>query len=118
MSPLFGDLLRLPEGREQALIQALVPEPAIEGLAEAVLRRFAWLNELQADAAPLRPVEHRQRGELGSVITNNEFRSAMQIDQPGQFPGYPLAADRGIDRNRMTLLGEVIHCPAGRAWHA
>ena len=108
MSPFFGDVLRFPEGREQAFIQTFIPHAAIEGFAEAVLRRLAWLNELQIDAASLRPVKHCQGSELGAVVADNELRSAMQIDQPSQLASHALAADRGIYRDRMTLLGEVI----------
>ena len=69
MSPFFDDLLCVPEGREQAFIQALIPEPAIEGFAEAVLGRLARPKKLQANDAPLRPIEHRQGGELRIVVT-------------------------------------------------
>ena len=88
MLPFLGDFPRLPEGREQALIQAFVPNTAIECFAKPILRGLARLDKLQGDTAPLRPSERAQGGEFSPVIADNKLWSAMQIDQPGQLPAH------------------------------
>ena len=42
--PFFDDLTRLIEVREQVLVEALVAQPAVEALDEAILHRFARRN--------------------------------------------------------------------------
>ena len=96
MPPFLGDLPRLPEDREQASIQAFVPNMAIEGFLKPILRGLTRLDKLQGDTIPLRPSEHGHGGEPSPVIADKKLWSAMQIDQSVQLlahasrrSGYP-----------------------------
>src|SRR5476649_2681894 len=53
------------EAEEQALVEKLVAHAAVETLAEAVLHRLSWRNEMPDNPVVLRPGEHSVRGELG-----------------------------------------------------
>jgi hypothetical protein len=41
----------LGEGREQRLVQELIPQPTIEALDECVLHRFAWRDVVPGNSA-------------------------------------------------------------------
>lgn len=59
---------------EPALVETLVPEPAIEGFRERVLNRLSRLNELQCDTARVRPLIECFAGELRPVIADDHPR--------------------------------------------
>src|SRR5688500_5301528 len=61
------------ETEEQGLVQEFVPQPALEALADAVLHRLAWRDEVPGYLVLACPGEHRVRGELGAVIGDNEL---------------------------------------------
>ena len=50
---------------EQGLVEKFVAHPAIERLADAVLHRLAWGDEVPGFSFLLRPGQHGVRGELG-----------------------------------------------------
>ena len=56
------------------LIQALIPEFAVEALNECVLYRCAGLDEPQGNAGSFGPVEHRFRGTLRAVVVHDFLR--------------------------------------------
>src|SRR6201994_4759142 len=56
------------EAEEQALVEKLVAHAPIETLAEAILHRLSWRNEMPDDPVVLRPGEHGVRGELGPIV--------------------------------------------------
>src|SRR5712675_2440895 len=64
------------EAEEQALIEKLVPHPAIEALTEAVLHGFARRDEVPGNAILLRPGEHGVRGEFGAIVRDDQPRLA------------------------------------------
>lgn len=57
--PFFDDLPRLLEIGEQVLIEALVAEPAVEALHEAILHRSARRDVMPFDGAFLLPGQDR-----------------------------------------------------------
>ena len=57
--PCFDDLTRLVEVVEQVLVEALVAQPAVEALHEAILHRFARCDVVPFDAAFLLPRQDR-----------------------------------------------------------
>ena len=54
--------------RQTMLIQAFVEQPAIEALDIGVLDRFARLDKVQLDAAPVRPGIQGAARELRAVV--------------------------------------------------
>src|SRR5271169_1963712 len=51
------------EAEEQALVERLVAHAPVETLAEAVVHRLSWRNEMPDDPVVLRPGEHGVRGD-------------------------------------------------------
>jgi len=58
---------------KDVLIQAFVPEPTIEGLAEGILGGLAWGNVVQVEITVLSPADNGIRGELGAVVRGKEL---------------------------------------------
>ena len=69
---------------EQALVEKLVAHAPVETLAEAVLHRLSWRNEMPDDPVVVRPGEHGVRGELGSVVRDDHAWLAAAFDQRRQ----------------------------------
>ena len=59
------------KAQKPVLIEAAIPELAVEALDEGILRRLAWLDESQRDLPLTRPKEHRLAGKLSTIIANN-----------------------------------------------
>jgi hypothetical protein len=74
------------EAEEQALVEKLVAHAPIETLAEAILHRLSWRNEMPDDPVVLRPGEHGVRGELGPIVRDDHAGLAAPFDQRRQFP--------------------------------
>src|SRR5262249_10696497 len=72
--PRGHDPSRLFEVEEPVLIEALVPEPAIEAFYKAVLHRFSRLNELELDAVLVRPLVESMADELRPIVANDRVR--------------------------------------------
>src|SRR6266550_6204327 len=68
------------KGREQGLVEAFVPQPAVEALDERILLRLSGRDIMPLDAVLLRPAQHRHAGELGTVIGNDYRRTAAASD--------------------------------------
>src|SRR5438067_1550512 len=64
------------KGREQGLVEAFVPQPAVEALDERILLRLSGRDVVPLDAVLLRPAQHRHASELGTVIGNDYRRIA------------------------------------------
>ena len=71
---------------EQALVEELVAHAPVETLAEAILHRLSWRNEMPDDPVVLRPGEHDVRGELGPIVRDDHAGLAAPFDQRRQFP--------------------------------
>jgi hypothetical protein len=65
--PRLNRSLRIAQVHEPALVEALVPELAVEALDVGVLDGFPGTNELELDPALVRPLVEMLAGELRSV---------------------------------------------------
>ena len=106
--PSFGHILRLSQARKQVFIQAFITDPGVEGFDETVLAGLPRLYEPEINATVLRPFEHRHRGVSGAIVTDDDLRFAIQVEEPGQFPGHPKTVNRKIHGHGVALSGEII----------
>src|ERR1700729_447277 len=74
------------ESEEQALVEKLVAHAPVETLAEAILHRLSWRNEMPDDRVVLRPGEHGVRGELGPIVRDDHAGLAAPFDQTPSVP--------------------------------
>src|SRR5277367_1090457 len=104
LAPGVGQVL------EPVRIQALVAKAAIEAFDETVLRRLAWLNVDQPDAALFGPREKATAGELRSVVDTDTFRTRPTArNHSSQHARHPRGRQRTIDLDRGNLLRKVVH---------
>src|SRR6202034_1179789 len=96
------------EAEEQALVEKVVAHAAVETLAEAILHRLSWRNEMPDDPVVLRPGEHGVRGELGPVVRDDHAGLAAALDQNSQFARDAPPRDRGVRNRRQALPRHVI----------
>lgn len=64
----------LGQRREHVLVQALVPQLAVEALHVAILHRLAWRDVVPGDRLLRRPLQHRVAGQLGAVVGDDHRR--------------------------------------------
>lgn len=69
-APGFDRSLGIGQVDKPALVETLAPQPAVEALDEAVLDGFAGPNELQRDAARVRPLIEMLARELRPVVAH------------------------------------------------
>src|ERR1700689_5281143 len=102
------------EAEEQALVEKFVAHAAVETLAEAILHRLSWRNEMPDDPVVVRPGEHGVRGELGSVVRDDHAWLAAAFDQrrhlarpaPARAASEPVAcAPSGLLRDKAGRCG-------------
>ena len=86
VAPVVHDAPGAGEALEPVLVQAAVPELAVEALHESVLGGLAGLDEVQRRAGPLAPKAHRLAGELGAVVADDGLgrRLALSPARPGK----------------------------------
>ena len=70
-SPLIDFMPCIGKAQKPVLIEAVIPELAIEALDEDILCRLAWLDERQRHIPLTRPEEHRLAGQRRPVIADN-----------------------------------------------
>ena len=75
VTPRFDGLARLGQGEENVLVEALVPQPAVERFDESVLHRLAGFDVVPLQS-PGGPTQHCAAGELGPVVANTIRGSA------------------------------------------
>lgn len=66
--PRLKNLPGMAQGGEQGLVEAFVPQPAIEALHEGVLLRLSQRDILPFHADGLAPLKNCRRGRLGAVV--------------------------------------------------
>lgn len=98
----------LVEAEEQRLVQELVAHLRIEGLADPVLHRLARCDEVPGHAHLLARGQHRVRGELGPVVTDDQAGLAAPGDQRRQFPRDAAARDRGVNHGGEAFLRDIV----------
>src|SRR6185312_12344642 len=106
--PCFDDLPCFVEIAEQVLVEALVAQPAVEALDEAILHRLAWCNVVPFDVAFLLPGQDGVRGELGAVVADDYARAASRLDDAVELAHDPWGSKRGVGHQPEAFPGEVI----------
>jgi len=106
--PAGEDGAGVVEAEEHGFIQEFVPQPSLEALADPVLHRPAWRDEVPSHLVLVHPSQHRIRGELGSVIGDDDLGPAAPGDQVRELARDPFARDRRVGDRRQTLLGDII----------
>jgi len=94
---------------EERLVEKFVAHAAIECLADAVLHGLARRDEVPGYPILLDPCQHGVRGELGSVVGDDNAWSAAPTDQAGQLARYTVTGDRRVGDCSKAFLGHVIH---------
>jgi hypothetical protein len=74
LPPGFDDDFGFLQRCELVLVQTLIPELAIEALAEGVLDRLTRLDEMQLHAVAVGPFVERLSGKFWSVVHHQRFR--------------------------------------------
>ena len=69
--PLRDFVSCIRQAQEPVLVEAAVPELAVEAFNERILRRLARLDEGQRHLPLTRPEEHGLAGQFRPVIANN-----------------------------------------------
>ena len=64
----FDRLPRLSQGEKPILIQALLPQPAVEAFDESIVSRLPWPAELELQVMAMSPGIERLGDELAAVI--------------------------------------------------
>ena len=93
---------------EQVLVQALVPQAAVEAFHEAVLHRLSRSNVVPLDLAILLPFQNGVRGQLRPIIADHHAGIATRSGDVIEFPSYALPRQRGIDHTGQAFPAEVI----------
>lgn len=68
---------RIGQGNEPGLVEALVPQPAVEALGISVLNRLARCNEVEGDAPSVDPDIKGFTGKLEAVIADDPVGQAV-----------------------------------------
>ncbi|HXT17002.1 MAG TPA: hypothetical protein VN706_15280 [Gemmatimonadaceae bacterium] len=76
-APRFDGALRIGQVHERALVEAFIAESAIEAFDVTVLARLAWANEVERDAAVVRPLVERLSRELRAIFADDGAGSGV-----------------------------------------
>ena len=95
VAPVVHDAPDVGEALEPVLVQAAVPELAVEALHESVLGGLAGLDEVQRRARPLAPKAHRLAAQLGGVVADDGLGMRRGLAQLVKEERQPGPGDRG-----------------------
>lgn len=107
--PGFGDGSGFLEAGEPVLVQAFIPEPAVEAFAGPVLHGFPRLDEVVVDATLMAPLVEGPARELRPVVRQYLIRAASLVDDPVQHTRHPEARKAGVHLDGQALPGEGVH---------
>src|SRR3989344_2697419 len=96
-APALDDGAGFGQEGEDLLVQALVPQPAVEALDEAVLLRPARRDVVPGDASAVGPSEDRATGHLGPIVADDHGGTAATGDEACPAPR-PSAGPRSRGR--------------------
>lgn len=96
LPPLFKDASGFGQGHEDILVQAFIPQPAVETFHETLICRFPWSAVLQAHAMFLRPFIQGPASELRTIVRAKASRQMPFPAQAFQHLHHPLAGKRYI----------------------
>src|SRR5690606_32852867 len=91
LPPSLDDSPGILEIREPVHVEALVPEPPVEALNECVLDWFARPDEVDRHRRLVGPLVEGLAGELGAVVTDDEFGLPAGLDEPLKLSADPPA---------------------------
>lgn len=89
VAPCRDQMSGVAHGGEQVLVQAFIPQAAVEALHEAVLHRVAGRDVVPFDCAILLPFQDRVAGQLGAVIADHHAGISPYLGDPVQFAANP-----------------------------
>ena len=108
VAPVVNDAPDVGEALEPVLVQAAVPELAVEALHEGVLGGFSGLDEVQGRAGPLAPKAHRLAGQFGAVVADDGLGMRRGLAQLVQEERQPGPGDRSGHQLADAQPGEVV----------
>lgn len=94
---------------EQVLIEALVAQPANEGLDEPVLYGASRGDVVPVDLGILLPLQDGVRGQLSAVIGDNDVRVSRLTAEPIQLPRHANTGGLVVHHSDQALAVEVVH---------
>jgi hypothetical protein len=97
VTPCRDQVAGMAQAGEQVLVEAFVPQTAVEALDEAELHGFAGRDVVSFDFPVLLPRQDRIRDQFCAVVTDHHAGIAPQLGDPVQFPGHAMARDRCVD---------------------
>ena len=106
--PLFDEQSGFFKASEPFLIEAFLPKAAIEALYVAVLRRLAWIDEVQLHPFLLGPYIQFLAPELRSIVDLKQFGPTELLSDLLQHTNYALATQTGVDLNAQAAPGEDV----------
>ncbi len=108
LAPQGDDLPGLGQGLEPVLVEAFVPEPAVEAFDIGVLGGLSRLDQDVLDASCLQPGHEGPAGEFRAVVGPDGLRVTSEACCALQHPGDIGPGHRQIHRDVDALAGEVI----------
>ena len=108
ISPEGQFLAGIREAVEYLLIQAFIPQAAVEAFDQAVLLRLSWVDVMPGDASIACPLEDRRAGKLSAIIADNAVGFAVSPDHRGQLPRNARTRKAGIGDQPEILAGAII----------
>ena len=108
-APPLNGALRIGEGEKPVLVQALVPEPAVERLDEGVVHGLARTTELELHAVLMGPGVERLAPELRSIVHRDALRQPARATQSLEDRDDARTPEAHIDLDHRALAGARIH---------
>lgn len=109
--PCVDDKFGVAQPLEEVFVEALVTQPSVEALNEAILHRLTRGNEVPGYAAVFAPFEHDVRGKLGAVIRDDHVGLSPQLNDLVELARHACTRDRRVDKKRQAFACAVIdHC--------
>lgn len=93
---------------EPLLVEAFVPELAVETLDITVLHRATRLYQDVTNPVGLRPCHESAAGEFGSVVGSHRTRMSTKQTRPIQQPGHILATDAIVSSDVHALVAKIV----------
>ena len=93
---------------EDFLVQAFVPQDAVEAFDEAVLLWLARVDVMPLDGVLVGPLQDRLASELGPIVTDNATGFAVNPDQCIKLPRHSGPRDAGVCNQGKVLAAAVV----------
>lgn len=90
------------------LVQALVPEPAVEALHEGVLGGLSGRDVVPFHALLLLPAQDRVTGQFGAIVADDHTGPSPLLDEMVEFTSHAHPRQRGVDHDGQGLTREVV----------